>query len=163
MLYLCDFGFILLLCSLQGFKVVSGAVVIHKLPSSLRDTRLRKTEKRVTPIFPSSQNCKTSQEKNPPLHPASKAPHTLPTQGLPLDPPHRLPREMALGATCDKQHSRGSSSGGEKTHQRKAKGSSQQALPLGDMSVFRTVAPLLPKPHDVPASYRHCFIVFRAS
>lgn len=62
LLYLCDFSFVLLLCSLQGFKVVSGAVVIHKLPSSLRYTRLQKMEKRIMTIFPGSQNHKDRQE-----------------------------------------------------------------------------------------------------
>lgn len=81
LLYLCNFGFVLLLCSLQGFKVVSGTVVIHKLPSSLRYTRLRKMEKRVVRIFPSSQKHKASQKMRPPLHPTSRAPHGLPKQG----------------------------------------------------------------------------------
>lgn len=62
LLYLCDFSFVLLLCSLQGFKVVSGAVVIHKLPSSLRYTRLQKMEKRVMTIFPGSQNHRDCQQ-----------------------------------------------------------------------------------------------------
>lgn len=63
---------------------------------------------------------------------------------------------MALGATCDNHHSRGSSPGGQQTQPGKAKGSNQQqASPLDDINVFGTVAPVLPKPPHVPASYRH--------
>lgn len=116
--------------SLQFAGLQSGVWHCHNPQASFLALRYetRRTEKRVTPIFPSSQNCKTSQGKNPSLHPASRAPHTLPTHsahpqdaGLSLHPPHMLPREVTLGATCDNHHFRGSTSGGQKTHQGKAR------------------------------------------
>lgn len=105
---------------------------------------------------PAAKTTKPLRTPPTPLHPTSLAPRALPTQGRSLDTPHRLPREMALGATCDNHHSRGSSPGGQQTQPGKAKGSNQQqASPLDDINVFGTVAPVLPKPPHVPASYRH--------
>lgn len=164
LLYLCDFGFVLLLCSLQGFKMVSGTVVIHKLPSSLGYTRLRKMEKKSCDNLPQQPKPQSlSKEKNPPLHLTPRAFHALPTQGHSLDTPHRLPREVALGATCDNHHCRGSSSGREQTQPGKAKGfNQQQAPPLDDINVFRTVLwcflsfPMYLHPTGT------CIIIFRA-
>lgn len=125
-LYLCNFGFILLLCSLQGFKVVSGTVVVHKLSSSLRDTRLERWREESPQSSPAAKTAK------PPRKKPSQLPHSAHARTLPGSSTQAAQRRSP-GSHCGKHHFRGSTSGWEKRHQREVKGSSQQAPPLGDM------------------------------
>lgn len=136
--------------------MVSSTVIIHKLPPSLRYTRLKRIEKRIVTIFPSSQKHKASQKNTLSLHPTFRAPHALAHARILAVYSTQAAQRDGPGDHCGSHHPRGSSLGGEQTQPLKATGSNQQQAPLlGGSNVFRTVAPLLPKPLHVPASCGH--------